>query len=157
VSGPTNKLVPDGNIACSMENLAGFDLGQKLSGIGALAGINRRDLIIEKFTTDLHMAPRDCARTIGRGGSGARLNGRQRHGGRENNLDFKLVATVKNNVATAAAGSAAAAWWVDGRQNARRRPRRPAKTVHQGAANRFTVPRRARNLCRTSAALRPAF
>jgi len=35
----------------------GFDLGQKLSGIGSLAGIKSgSDLIIEKFTTDLHMA-----------------------------------------------------------------------------------------------------
>jgi len=109
VSGPTNKLVTDGNIGLFNGKLAGFDLGQKLSGIGALAGIKSGgDLIIEKFTTDLHVAPTGLradnldavvpalGSMVGNGTVDAK-----------NNLDFKLVATVNNNVATAAAGSAA--------------------------------------------------
>jgi AsmA protein len=109
VSGPTDKLVTDGNIGLFNGKLAGFDLGQKLSGIGALAGIKSGgDLIIEKFTSDLHMAPTGLradnldavvpalGSMVGNGTVDAK-----------NNLDFKLIATVNNNVASAAAGSAA--------------------------------------------------
>jgi len=108
VSGPTDKLVTDGNIGLFNGKLAGFDLGQKLSGIGALTGIKSGgDLLIEKFTTDLHMATTGLradnldavvpalGSMVGNGTVDAK-----------NNLDFKLVATVNNNVATAAAGSA---------------------------------------------------
>jgi AsmA protein len=111
VSGPTDKLVTDGNIGLFNGKLAGFDLGQKLSGIGALAGIKSGgDLLIEKFTTDLHMATTGLradnldavvpalGSMVGNGTVDAK-----------NNLDFKLVATVNNNVATAAAGSAVGA------------------------------------------------
>lgn len=109
VSGPTDKLVTDGNIGLFNGKLAGFDLGQKLSGIASLAGIKSGgDLIIQKFTTDLHMAPTGLradnldavvpalGSMVGNGTVDAK-----------NNLDFKLIATVNNNVATAAAGSAA--------------------------------------------------
>jgi AsmA protein len=109
VSGPTDKLVTDGNIGLFNGKLAGFDLGQKLSGIGSLAGIKSgSDLIIEKFTTDLHMATTGLradnldavvpalGSMVGNGTVDAK-----------NNLDFKLVATVNNAVATAAAGSVA--------------------------------------------------
>jgi AsmA protein len=109
VSGPTNKLVTDGTVGLFNGKLAGFDLGQKLSGIGALAGIKSgSDLIIEKFTSNLHMAPTGLradnldavvpalGSMVGNGTVDAK-----------NNLDFKLVATVNNNVATAAAGSMA--------------------------------------------------
>jgi AsmA protein len=107
VSGPTNKLVTDGTIGLFNGKLAGFDLGQKLSGIAALAGIKSgSDLIIEKFTSDLHMAPTGLRANnldavvpalgsmVGNGTVDAK-----------NNLDFKLIATVNNNVATAAADS----------------------------------------------------
>jgi AsmA protein len=107
VSGPTDKLVTDGNIGLFNGKLAGFDLGQKLSGIGALAGIKSGgDLIIEKFTTDLHMATTGLradnldavvpalGSMVGNGTVDAK-----------NNLDFKLVATVNNSVVSAAAGS----------------------------------------------------
>jgi AsmA protein len=109
VSGPTDKLVTDGTIGLFNGKLAGFDLGQKLSGIGALAGIKSgSDLIIEKFTTNLHMATTGLradnldavvpalGSMVGNGTVDAK-----------NNLDFKLVATVNNAVATAAAGSMA--------------------------------------------------
>jgi AsmA protein len=109
VAGPTDKLVTDGTIGLFNGKLAGFDLGQKLSGIGALAGIKSGgDLIIEKFTSNLHMAPTGLradnldavvpalGSMVGNGTVDAK-----------NNLDFKLVATVNNSVATAAAGSMA--------------------------------------------------
>jgi AsmA protein len=109
VSGATNKLVTDGTIGLFNGKLAGFDLGQKLSGIAALAGIKSgSDLIIEKFTSDLHMAPTGLradnlnalvpalGSMVGNGTVDAK-----------NNLDFKLVATVNNNVATAATDSMA--------------------------------------------------
>jgi AsmA protein len=110
VSGPTNKLVTDGNIGLFNGKLAGFNLGQKLSGISALAGIKTGgDLIIEKFTTDLHMATTGLradnldavvpplGSMVGNGTVDAK-----------NNLDFKLVATVNSAVASAAAGSVTA-------------------------------------------------
>ncbi|HXC47054.1 MAG TPA: AsmA family protein [Candidatus Sulfotelmatobacter sp.] len=109
VSGPTDKLVTDGTIGLFNGKLAGFDLGKKLSGIGALAGIKSGgDLVIEKFTTNLHMATTGLradnldavvpalGSMVGNGTVDAK-----------NNLDFKLVATVNNAVATAAAGSMA--------------------------------------------------
>jgi AsmA protein len=109
VSGPTDKLVTDGTIGLFNGKLAGFDLGKKLSGIGSLAGIKSgSDLIIEKFTTNLHMATTGLradnmdavvpalGSMVGSGTVDAK-----------NNLDFKLVATVNNSVATAAAGSMA--------------------------------------------------
>src|ERR1700676_1243617 len=109
VSGPTDKLVTDGTIGLFNGKLAGFDLGKKLSGIGSLAGIKSgSDLIIEKFTTNLHMATTGLradnmdavvpafGSMVGNGTVDAK-----------NNLDFKLVATVNNTVATAAAGSMA--------------------------------------------------
>jgi AsmA protein len=107
VSGPTDKLVTDGNIGLFNGKLAGFDLGKKLSGIGALAGIKSgSDLIIEKFTTDLHMATTGLRAdnldavvpTLGSMVGNGTVDAK-------NNLDFKLVATVNNSVATAAAGS----------------------------------------------------
>jgi AsmA protein len=109
VSGPTDKLVTDGTIGLFNGKLAGFDLGKKLSGIGALAGIKSgSDLVIEKFTTNLHMATTGLradnldavvpalGSMVGNGTVDAK-----------NNLDFKLVATVNNAVAVAEAGSVA--------------------------------------------------
>jgi AsmA protein len=109
VSGPTDKLVTDGTIGLFNGKLAGFDLGKKLSGIGTLAGIKSgSDLIIEKFTTNLHMATTGLradnldavvpalGSMVGNGTVDAK-----------NNLDFKLVATVNSSVLTAAAGSMA--------------------------------------------------
>src|ERR1700676_4681853 len=109
VSGPTDKLVTDGTIGLFNGKLAGFDLGKKLSGIGSLAGIKSSSgLNLEKFTTNLHMATTGLradnlnavvpaiGSMVGNGTVDAK-----------NNLDFKLVATVNNSVATAAAGSMA--------------------------------------------------
>ena len=108
ITGPTNKLVTDGNIGFFNGKLAGFDLGQKLSGIAALAGIKSgKDLDIEKMTTDLHMAPTGLRAdnfnlvvpALGTVVGGGTLDAK-------NNMDFKLVATVSSSVLAAAGGSA---------------------------------------------------
>ncbi len=109
VTGPTDKLVTDGTIGLFNGKLAGFDLGKKLSGVGALAGIKSGgDLVIEKFTTNLHMAPTGLradnldavvpalGSMVGNGTVDAK-----------NNLDFKLVATMSSAIANSAAGSMA--------------------------------------------------
>jgi len=109
VTGPTNKLVTDGNIGLFNGKLAGFDLAQKMSGIGSLAGIKTGgDLVIEKFTSDVHMAPNGLRAenlnavvpALGSMVGGGTLD-------EKNNLNFNLVATVNNAVAGAAADSMA--------------------------------------------------
>jgi AsmA protein len=108
ITGPTNKLVTDGNIGFFDGKLAGFDLGQKLSGVAALAGIKSgKDLDIEKMTTDVHMAPTGLRAdnfnlvvpALGTVVGGGTLDAK-------NNMDFKLVATVSSSVLAAAGGSA---------------------------------------------------
>jgi AsmA protein len=114
IQGPTNKLITTGNVGLYSAKLAGFDLGSKLSAISALTGAKTgSDLIIEKLTTNVRMAP-DGLRAdnfnaivpalgtlIGAGTIDAK-----------NNLDFKMVATLTNPIsgaAGAAAGPAAGA------------------------------------------------
>jgi len=108
ITGPTNKLVTDGNIGFFNGKLSGFDLGQKLSGVASLAGIKSgKDLDIEKMTTDVHMAPTGLRAenfnlvvpALGTVVGGGTLDAK-------NNMDFKLVATVSSSVLAAAGGSA---------------------------------------------------
>ena len=109
VTGPTNKLATDGNIGLFNGKLAGFDLGQKMSGVASLAGIKTGgDLVIEKFTTNVHMAPNGLRTdnldavvpALGSMAGGGTVD-------EKNNLNFNLVATVNNAVAGAAADQAA--------------------------------------------------
>jgi AsmA protein len=109
LSGPTNKLVTDGNIGLFNGKLSGFDLGQKMSGIASMAGIKTgKDLDIEKMTSNVHMAPTGMRAdnldlvvpALGTVVGGGTLDAK-------NNMDFKLVATVNPGVASAAANSAA--------------------------------------------------
>jgi AsmA protein len=111
LTGPTNKIVTNGNVGLFATKLAGFDLGSKLSAISMLTGVKTgNDLNIEKLTANLHLAP-DGIRAenflavvpalgslIGAGTIDSK-----------NNLDFKMVATLSNAVASAmgAAGGAA--------------------------------------------------
>ena len=108
ITGPTNKLVTDGNIGFFNGKLSGFDLGQKMSGIASLAGIKSgKDLDIEKMTTDVHMATTGLRAenfnlvvpALGTVVGGGTLDAK-------NNMDFKLVATVSSSVLAAAGGSA---------------------------------------------------
>jgi len=111
LNGPTNKLVTSGNVGMFNAKLAGFDLGSKLAAVSKLVGINTgKDLDIEKMTTDLRMAPTgleaknfqavvpSLGTLVGNGTVDAK-----------NDLDFKMAATLKNGVASAAAGAAGGA------------------------------------------------
>ena len=107
LTGPTNKLVTDGNIGLFSGKLSGFDLGQKMSGVASLAGIETgKDLEIEKFTSDLHMATTGLKAdnldlvvpALGTVVGGGTLDSK-------NTMDFKLVATVNSSVVAAAAGA----------------------------------------------------
>jgi AsmA protein len=111
VTGPTNKLVTDGTIGLFNGKLAGFNLGSKMAGIGSLAGIKTgNDLDIEKFTSNVHMAPTGLKAdnmdlvvpSLGTVVGGGTLDSK-------NNMNFNLVATVNSAMVTAAAGAAGGA------------------------------------------------
>jgi AsmA protein len=109
ITGPTDKLVTDGNIGLYNGKLSGFDLGSKMSAVSALAGIKTgKDLDIEKLTANIHMAPTglkaddldlvvpSLGTVVGAGTLDAK-----------NNINFNLVATVNSSLVTAAAGNVA--------------------------------------------------
>ncbi len=105
ITGPTNKLVTDGNIGLFNGKLSGFDLGSKMAAVGALAGIKTgNDLVIEKFTSNVQMAPTGLKAenmdlvvpALGTVVGGGTLDSK-------NNMNFNLVATVKSSMVTAAA------------------------------------------------------
>lgn len=111
VTGPTNKLVTDGTIGLFNGKLAGFNLGSKMAAIGSLAGIKTgNDLDIEKFTSNVHMAPTGLKAdnmdlvvpSLGTVVGGGTLDSK-------NNMNFNLVATVNSAMVTAAAGAAGGA------------------------------------------------
>jgi AsmA protein len=108
MSGPTDKLATDGNVGLYNGVLSGFDLGSKLSGLGALAGIKTgRDLIIEKMTSNLHMSTSGIRTdkmdlvipSLGEVVGGGTIDSKS-------NLNFNLVATVKSGLLNAAGGGA---------------------------------------------------
>jgi AsmA protein len=109
VAGPTDKLVTDGTIGLFNGKLSGFDLGQKMSSVSALAGLKTgKDLDIEKFTSNVHMAPTGLRAdnldlvvpSLGTVVGNGTLDSK-------NNMDFKLVASVNSSVVSNAASSAA--------------------------------------------------
>ena len=111
VTGPTNKLVTDGTIGLFNGKLAGFNLGSKMAAIGSLAGIKTgNDLDIEKFTSNVHMAPTGLKAdnmdlvvpSLGTVVGGGTLDSK-------NNMNFNLVATVNSAMVNAAAGAAGGA------------------------------------------------
>jgi len=111
VTGPTNKLMTDGTIGLFNGKLAGFNLGQKMSSVAALAGLKTgNDLEIQKFTSNVHMAPTGLRAddvdlvvpSLGTVVGNGTLDSK-------NNMDFKLVATVNSGLLTNAAGSAVGA------------------------------------------------
>jgi AsmA protein len=108
LTGPTNNLVTDGTIGLFSGKLSGFDLGQKMSSVASLAGLKTgKDLDIEKFTSNVHMAPEGLRAenldlvvpSLGTVVGGGTLDSK-------NNMDFKLVATVSSAMLSNAAGSA---------------------------------------------------
>jgi AsmA protein len=107
VTGPTNKLVTDGTIGLFNGKLAGFNLSQKMSSVSSLAGLKTgNDLEIQKFTSNVHMAPTGLQAnnldlvvpSLGTVVGNGTLDSK-------NNMDFKLVATVTAQLG-GAAGSA---------------------------------------------------
>ena len=102
LTGPANKIVTAGSVGLFNGKLAGFDLGSKMSSIASLAGIKSgKDLDIEKLTSNLHMAPtgiqadnfQAVVPSVGNLTGAGTVDSK-------NNLDFKMVATVSNAVAT---------------------------------------------------------
>jgi AsmA protein len=111
LTGPTNKLVTDGTIGLFNAKLSGFDLGSKLSSVAALGGIKTgKDLDIQKFTSNVHMAPTGLKAdnldlvipALGTVVGGGTVDSK-------NNLNFNLVATVSASIVNAAGGVASAA------------------------------------------------
>jgi AsmA protein len=104
LAGPTNKLVTTGNVGLSNGELAGFDLGSRMSSIASLAGVKTgKDLDIEKLTTNLRVAP-DGLRadnfiavvpSLGSLAGAGTIDSK-------NNLDFKMAATLTNALGTVA-------------------------------------------------------
>lgn len=102
--GPTSKLVTTGSVGLFNGQLAGFDLGSKLSSVASLAGIkSAKDIEIEKLTSNVRVAPegiradnfdaviKDIGTLTGAGTLDAK-----------NNMDFKMVATLSGATSTAA-------------------------------------------------------
>src|SRR5262249_45711510 len=111
VTGPTDKLITDGNIGLYNGKLAGFDLGSKMSGVSSLAGLKTgSDLVIEKFSTNVHMAPTGLRAdnldavvpALGSVAGGGTVDSK-------NNLNFNLVASVNSSVVSGAAAGMGAA------------------------------------------------
>jgi len=110
IKGPTDKLVTDGTIGLFNGVLAGFDLGSKMSEVSALTGLKTgKDLAIEKFTSDIHMAPTGLradkidavlpalGTMVGAGTVDAK-----------NNIDFKMAATLTGGAVGAMSKSGSA-------------------------------------------------
>ena len=104
LSGPTNKLVTTGSVGLYNAKLAGFDLGSKLSAISALTGVKTgSDLVIEKLTTNLRMAPDGLKAdnfdavvpSLGSMVGGGTIDSK-------NELDFKMAATLTDVIGSVA-------------------------------------------------------
>jgi AsmA protein len=107
IKGPTNKLVTDGTISLNAAKLEGFDLGSKMAAISALTGLKTgKDLLIEKLTTNVHMAPNGFRAenfnailpALGTILGGGTLDSK-------NNLDFKMAATITGGALGAMGGA----------------------------------------------------
>jgi AsmA protein len=110
ITGPTNRLVTNGNVGVFSTKLVGFDLGSKLSAISMLTGVKTgNDLNIEKLTTNLRMAP-DGLKADNFLAVVPPLGNLTGLGtiDSKNNLDFKMVANL-TNAAAAPAGAAGSA------------------------------------------------
>lgn len=103
LAGPTNRLVTTGNVGLMGAKLTGFDLGSRMSAISALAGIKTgKDLQIEKLTTNLQLAPNGLKAenflmvipALGRLVGAGTINS-------QNDLNFKMAATLLNTAGTA--------------------------------------------------------
>ena len=98
VTRPNNKLITDGTLGLFHGKLSGFDLGQKMSSVAALGGIKTgKDLDIQTFTTNVHMAPTVLKTdnmdlvipSLGTVVGGGTIDAK-------NNMNYNLVATVNS-------------------------------------------------------------
>jgi AsmA protein len=96
LTGPTSKLVTNGNVGLFNGVIAGFDLGAMMKPVASLAGVKSgKDLQIQKLTTDLRMSPEGLKAdnfiavlpTIGSLSGAGTVDSK-------NNLDFKMAATL---------------------------------------------------------------
>jgi len=103
-AGVATKLVTTGSVGLFNGQLAGFDLGSKLSSVASLAGIkSMKDMEIEKLTSNVRVAPEGIKadnfdaviQGIGTLTGAGTLDSK-------NNLDFKMVATLSGGVSNAA-------------------------------------------------------
>jgi AsmA protein len=110
LAGPSSKIVTSGTAGLFNGVLANFDLGSKMSTVASLAGIKSgKDLNIEKFTSNLRVAPDGIKAdnvlavlpTIGNLTGAGTVDSK-------NALDFKMLATLTKQ-ASSAAGSAGTA------------------------------------------------
>ncbi|HEV1995915.1 MAG TPA: hypothetical protein VGR03_16400, partial [Candidatus Acidoferrum sp.] len=109
LAGPMSKMVTTGTVGLFNGVIANFDLGSKMSSVASLAGIKSgKDLNIEKFTSNLRVAPDGIKAdnvlavlpTIGNLTGAGTVDSK-------NALDFKMLATLTKQ-ASSAAGSAGA-------------------------------------------------
>jgi AsmA protein len=110
MTGPTNRLVTNGNVGLQNGKLVGFDLGSRMTEINTLTGLKTgKDLEIQQLGADLHMAPDGLKAdnflavlpALGKLSGAGTLDSK-------NNLDFKMLATLTKEVAdTSAAGGGA--------------------------------------------------
>jgi AsmA protein len=117
MNGPINKLITTGNTGFFNGKLAGFDLGSKMSGVSALTGLKTgKDLEIEKMTTNLRMAPDGLKAdnfdavipSVGNLDGAGTVDAK-------NNLDFKMIATLKGGAIGAMSGATSAVGGILGR------------------------------------------
>ena len=110
LAGPTNKVVTTGNVGLYSAKLSGFDLGSKLSAISSLTGVKTgSDLVIEKLTSNLRMAPDGLKAdnfdaivpALGTMVGGGTIDSK-------NELDFKMAATLTDVIGDAASPVSAA-------------------------------------------------
>jgi AsmA protein len=110
LAGPTTSLVTAGNVGIFNVKLVGFDLGSKMSALAPLTGLKTgKDLDIEKMTSNLRMT-RDGLHAenfvaiipaVGNLAGAGSIDAK-------NNLDFKMVATLKNGLIASANPTAVA-------------------------------------------------
>jgi AsmA protein len=137
ITGPTNKLITDGNLGLFNAKLSGFNLGQKMAGIGSLAGIKTgNDLDIQKFTTNVHMSPTGIKTdnmdlvvpSLGTVVGGGTLDSK-------NNLNFNLVATVTAGVLGSSGAGAATTLLTGGGNNCKEGGLKVPLQVHGTTSN----------------------
>lgn len=104
ISGPTGAPAVDGPVEVANTQLAGFDLGQKLAGVAALAGVKTgATTTVQALSSTMHYGPdgirTDAINSVVTGVGSATGNGTISPGGA---LDYKLVVTLASGVGAVA-------------------------------------------------------